>query len=220
MTPVAASPPTAPTEDHGGLALYRLWHPNTLTPTAGHLRTWGPAWRFDPHPLPVADRPDGPTAWYGAEAFETAVREKYDRFEPGEPRLVTICSRTRVSLVRLPSPTQLLDLTAHARTVGAPDDLGDDPAADYSDTWGWARALHTNNAFDGLRYWSARHRHPDGTRSGVNVVIWRLAAGKLDVIIDQPFTNPGVEARVVTMLDQPHIDIGADIVDSCAACLR
>jgi hypothetical protein len=220
VSPVPAHVPGAPTDDHGGLALYRLWHPNSLTPTAIHLRTWGPSWRFDPHPLPCTDRADGPAAWYGGESFETAVREKYDRFVPGEIRLVSICRRTRVSVVRLPSPTRLLDLPAQAATIGAPGDLGDDPTADYTDTWEWARALHANHDYDGLRYWSARHRHPDGSRAGVNVVLWRLPAGPLEVVADEPFSNPGVEARVVTMLSQPHIDIATVLVDSCAGCLR
>lgn len=223
MTLIALPLPAAPSDDHGGLTLYRLWHPNSLTPRANSLRTWGPAFRFDPHPLPCADHPDGPTVWYGAEALETAIRERFDRFEDRgdhRARLVTICRRSRASVVRLPAPTRLLDLTSHAAELGAPDDLGDAADTDYAVSWAWSRALHANEDYDGLRYWSARHRHPDSTRAGVNVALWRLPAGPLDIVSDVPFSNPGLFNRTAALLDQPHVNIGVVEVDSCAECLR
>lgn len=166
-----ASPPV---DSHGSLVVYRLWHPGHGVDSPHAFRTFGPLFRFDLHPeaRPPDHQPDSPPAWYGGEAFETAVREVLDRDRPGRRgRIVQVCVRQRMAALALHGSTSLIDLTDPTVT-GAPDDLGDRPDIDYRDTRRWARALHREVSSDGLRYHSARHRAVDGTRAGINVCLW------------------------------------------------
>lgn len=197
-----ATLPHAPSDDHGELTVYRLWHPADHTPTADALRTFGPLFRFDPHPehpTPVR-RDDHPPVWYGGEALETALREVLDRGgDRAGPRVVEVCARQRMAALRLTAPTELLDLTAPQR-LGADEDLGDRPDTDYAITRTWARAIHDQLDVDGLRYHSARHRHPDGRRAGVNICLWSPAC-RPQVISDVNATRGGAWRRLHTILD-------------------
>jgi len=190
-----------PADDHQRLVVYRLWHPARHTSTADAMRTFGPLFRFDPHPEhdePI-DRDDHPPVWYGGEAFETAVREVLDRAGPTRhPRVVEVCVRQRMAALRLASPTWLVDLTDPTR-LGADDDLGDRPDIDYRNTREWARTLHDRADADGLRYHSARHRHPDGSRAGINVVLWNPDRAP-QVVSDVAAASGGGWRRLQTIL--------------------
>jgi hypothetical protein len=204
--------------DHGGLTVYRVWHPSTHFPTADALRTYGPIFRFDPHRerrLPIDD-PAHPPVWYGGEAAETAVRETLDRTRPADhPRVVEVCVRHRLAALRLHSPTELVDLTAHAGDLGCDDDLGDRAEVDYRDTRAWARAVHAQLGPDGLRYHSAYHRDADGGRAGVNVCLWNPDRPP-GVVSDVAATSPGAWQRLRTML----VRRGAapQVVHGCRRC--
>lgn len=163
--------------DHAQLIVYRLWHPGHNIDAADTFRTFGPLFRFDPHPgtHPPAEQPDAPPVWYGGEAFETAVREVIDRHRPPRPgRVVQVCVRQRMAALALHAPTDLIDLT-DPTTIGAPDGLGDQPDIDYQLTRSWARTLQRDTSADGLRCHSAYHRATDGARAGINLCLWNPA---------------------------------------------
>lgn len=182
------------------------------------MRTFGPLFRFDPHPerpVPV-DESAHPPVWYGGEAFETAVREVLDRGAIRAPRIVEVCVRQRVAALRLPQPTELIDLTRDAVELGADDDLGDRTVGlDYGDTRAWARALHGQGDAAGLRYHSARHRAPDGSRVGVNVCLWSSDAAPT-VVSDVSAAHGGAWDRLRVAL----VRVGAapQLVHGCRRC--
>ena len=211
--PTGPVPPPS-VDDHGELLVYRLWHPAPHTAGADTMRTFGPLFRFDPHPeQPPAS--GQPAVWYGGVAFETAVREVLDRTDDTRPpRVVEVCVRQRMAALRLAVPTRLGDLTDPAR-IGAADDLGDRSDVDYRSTRSWARALHRHRDLDGLRYHSARHRHPDGSRAGINVVVWNPAR-RPTVLSDVNATTGGAWRRLLTML--AAVNAAAVKVSTCHRC--
>lgn len=200
-----------PTERHDGLIVYRLWHPTGHQPDAVSRRRWGPLFRFDPHApgaTPAAD-PGRRGVWYAGEAFETAVREVHDRGLTS----VEICARERLAALRLEAPARLIDLTdamVDAGTVG----LGDDTHT-YEASQRWARRVYEDPASDGLRYWSARHRAPDGQRAGVNVALWDRA-GVPAIVSELPMAHPGAWRRVLVILDRAGL--GVVRVERCSRC--
>lgn len=203
--------------DHGRLIVYRVWHPSWHTPTANALRRYGPIFRFDPHPEgPPTDDPAHPAVWYGGEALESAMRETLDRVRPADrPRVVEVCVRHRLAALRLHDPTELVDLTAHAGDLGAEDDLGDRPEADYRLTRTWGRAIRTEIACDGLRYHSAYHRDADGGRAGVNVCLWNPRRPP-EIVSDVDAASGGAWQRLRTML--VRLEAAPQLVHGCRHC--
>jgi hypothetical protein len=200
------------TEDHGGLLLHRLWHPSAHTTAAATFRPVGLFFRFDPH-LPRDDAA-ARQVWYGGEAFETAVRERFDRDRANATPRVAVCSQNRMATVRLAAPTRLVDLTVAAHALGADDDLGDRRDVDYADTQAWARAIFEDPAPDGVRYFSARHRDVDRARVGVNVALW--GGGRPTVVADEAMAHPGVWRRLLTILDR--VGVGVERRTWCSRC--
>jgi hypothetical protein len=186
------------------------------------MRTYGPLFRFDPHTPPATDPgedPEGRAVWYGGETFETAVREVLGRTTGHSAApAIEACRASRLSAVRLATPTSLLDLTVHATRIGADDDIGDRTEdLDYERTRAWARALCAVPDYDGLRYHSARHRDSGGARVGINVALWRRGR-PVEVVSDVPLSVPGAWRRVRTVLDR--VGVAARLRPRCPRCSR
>lgn len=197
----------------GPLSLWRVWHPTGPTPAATALRSFGPLFRFDPHPsgLPREHGPRGPLAWYGALLFDTSL---YERFARGA-EVVDICPQMRATLVAVADRAAVLDLTdpAQCRTLAASPRLGDTVLSSYALTQEWARYLYPTPGVHGLRYWSARHRLRG--RYGVNTVFWRKKAlGRARH--QHRLIDDAVWPHVVVALD--HAGVAVNRVSSCAAC--
>lgn len=172
-SPPGGAPTSPPSLRPDTLALWRVWHPTSYTPTATTYRDNGPRARFDPHPPgPPVDHLGGSAVWYGSLLFDTAVRETLAR----GPLVVDICSAWRGTLVAVTRPA-LFDLTdpAVCAALGADPALGDTLLDDagYEPTQAWAR--HLKPGSDGLRYHSARHRNARGGRHGINYGLWEPA---------------------------------------------
>lgn len=155
----------------------RIYHQDNYTPTATHRRVFGPLARFDPHhpKQGPAEDPDARTVSYLAENIETSVCE-------GVPRVPypSLCPQWRLALLAPADVHVVLQdfVKESATSLGAPDDLGDGQW-DYQDTQEWARGIYeyrpAGAAVAGIRYWSRRRRNLDGSRLGVNCVIWDTA---------------------------------------------
>ena len=207
--PPTSPPPLRPE----GLALWRVWHPASSTPTPTTYRNNGPRARFDPHPPgPPVDHPAGPAVWYGSLLFDTAVSEALAR----GPLQVDLCPAWRGSLVSVTTP-QLYDLTDAAAciAVGADPALGDTLLDDtgYEPTQAWARHLRPGS--DGLRYHSARHRNSHGGRHGINYAWWEPAP-PLTIVAQHRLLDDTLWPHTAAALDAAGVAF--NLVPDCPTC--
>ena len=96
-----------------------------------------------------------------------------------------------------------------------PTDLGDGMHPDgYRCSQQGTRHLHASG-HDGLRYPSARHRRPDGSRHGINIAVWnpkRLTR----IIAQHRLVDDTLWPHVLIALDA--VDITPNLVTRCNLC--
>lgn len=215
--PPAAFPDEVPTTPVAGIPLWRVWHPTATTTSATQMRHYGPLHRFDPHPAgPAAAHPKH-VVWYGAQQFEVALLEVYNRDTPtgAQPDVkppVAICRSARASLVTVVRDPRLFDLTNpdHRDALNAPAALGTAVTGDYRVQQAWARQLRAARRVDGIRYPSARSTHLDG----VACVLLRAKVGT--VTAQHLLIDDTLWPLVVVALDRANL--AWEVVDRCPRC--
>ncbi len=215
--PPSPFPNEVPTTSVAGIPLWRVWHPTATTASATQLRHFGPLHRFDPQPPgPPAEHPHH-VVWYGAQQFEVALLEVYNRDTPtgAQPDVkppVSICRSVRASLVTIVRDPRLFDLTNpdHRDALGAPAALGTAVTADYRVQQAWARQLRAASGVDGIRYSSARSTHLDG-------VACALLRAKVGTVTAQHLLiDDTLWPLVVVALDRAGL--AWQVVDRCRRC--
>lgn len=176
-----------------GTRLVRVYRPRFGN--ARTLRHYGPLFRFDHHPLPVADHPEFGVL-YLAMSLSGAVAEAF-----GDRGFVDKRSDRRIAVLRVTKALRVIDLVgAAARRLGLDQRIG--TTTDYAATQAWARRLFDDEPVaSGIRW--------RGRQAGTIVAVMnqRIATGDLAVDADLAIGADAIWPRIARAAQVLSLDL-------------